>query len=308
MGFSVNYFNVSLSFDVVCLVFLLLPDGNYLTPLNFLSNITCTALLSIIFYNIFTSDMKIGIETLMCGNWTDVFQFFGILLFTFIPIVQVFKIEDGSIRKNDDIAWPLKLLNTSMIILTNMYIAIGLCGYLDQQDVPIFGVPVLKFIPAIRCRTLVKTCVAVNVTIFHRELNVESTLLWVSSIKVNNVKSDSKIGQPPSAAKYSLVMIAGMTAFTKILFTFCSFFVTITVASPATSGFQVIVALVGYLGNACNMMIYPFIIEVCVTYALHGISTRRYVIFKDVCLVLLGLLLFACGTSMLVVRIIHGVD
>ncbi|CAI6352334.1 unnamed protein product [Macrosiphum euphorbiae] len=308
MGFSVTHFNVSLSFDVMCLVFLLLPNGSYLAPLHFLSNIACTALLSIIFYNIFTSDMNMDSETLMCGNLTDVFQFFGILLFTFIPIVQVLKIEDGAIRKNDDTTWPLKLLHTSMIILTNMYIAIGLCGYLDQQDIPIFGVPILKFMPSMRCRTIVKTCVAVNVTIFHRELNVESTLLWVSSINVNNLKRDGKMEQPPSSVKYSPVMIAGMTAFTKILFTFCSFLVTLAVASPATSGFQVIVALIGYLGNCCNMMIYPFIAEMCVTYALHGISTRRYVIFKDVCLLLLGLSLLACGTSMLVLRIIHGGD
>ncbi|CAI6343645.1 unnamed protein product [Macrosiphum euphorbiae] len=304
MGFSVNYFNVSLSFGAVCLVLLLLPNGNFLTPLNFLSNIACTGLLSLLFYNIFRSDLNIGCQTLICGNWTDVFQYFGILLFTFIPIVQVLKIEDGSIVKND-FAWP-KLLNTSMVIITNMYIAIGLCGYLDHQDVPIFGIPILKFMPAIRCRTIVKTCVAVNVTIFHRELNVEPTLMWLSSIKVD--KSDNKMGRPPSTSKYSPAMFAGLTAFTKMLFTFCSFFVAIAVASPATSGFQVMVALIGYLGNACNMMIYPYIVEMCVTYALHGISTRRYLIFKDLCLVLLGLLVFACGTSLLVVRIIHGGD
>ncbi|XP_029343013.1 uncharacterized protein LOC107883484 [Acyrthosiphon pisum] len=304
MGFSVNYFNVTLSFNVVCLLFLLLPNGNYLTPLNFLINIACTGLLSLLFYNIFTSDMNIGCQTLICGNVTDVFQYFGILLFTFIPIVQVFKIGDRSIRKND-FAWP-KLLNMSMVIITNMYIAIGLCGYLDQQNVPIFGIPILKFMPAIRCRNIVKTCVAINVTIFYRELNVESTLLWVSSIKVD--KSDNKMGNPPSTVKYSPAMFAGLTAFTKILFTFCSFFVTIAVASPATSGFQAMVALIGYLGNACNMMIYPYIVEMCVTYALHGISTRRYVIFKDVCLVLLGLLVFVCGTSALVLRIIHDGD
>ncbi|KAL4121189.1 hypothetical protein QTP88_013751 [Uroleucon formosanum] len=297
MGFSVNYFNVSLSFGVVCLVLLLLPNGTYLTALNILNNMACTALLSLIGYNIFKLDMDIGSRTLICGNWTDVFQFFGILLFTFIPIIQVFKIEDGSIRKND-IAWLFKLLNTSMIIITNMYIAIGLCGYLDQQDVPIFGIPILKYMPAIRCQTIVKTCVAINVMIFHRELNIESTLLWASSIKLDNVK---KLNSSPA-------IFVGMTAFTKILFTICSFYVSIAVVSPATSGFQVMVSLVGYLGNACNIMVYPYIVEMCITYGLHGISTRRFVILKDVCLVLLGLSVFVCGTSVLVLRIIHGDD
>ncbi|KAL5243471.1 hypothetical protein ACI65C_010881 [Semiaphis heraclei] len=153
-----------------------------------------------------------------------------------------------------------------------MYIAIGLCGYFDQQDQLIIVDSILNIRPIIRCRTIVKLCVAVNVTLFHRELNVESTLLWLSSIKVAKMNNDDKKSHPPSTMYYSPSVIGGLTAFTKILFTFCSFF------------------------------------ELCVTHALHGMSTRPYVIAKDVCFVLLGLTVLACGTSALVIRIIHGGD
>ncbi|KAL5239191.1 hypothetical protein ACI65C_006601 [Semiaphis heraclei] len=105
-----------------------------------------------------------------------------------------------------------------------MYIAIGLCGYLDQQDQLIIGDSILNIKPIIRCRTIVKLCVAVNVTLFHREFNVESTLLWLSSIKVAKMNNDNKKSHPPSTVYYSPSVIGGLTAFTKILFTFCSFF------------------------------------------------------------------------------------
>ncbi|KAL5237145.1 hypothetical protein ACI65C_004555 [Semiaphis heraclei] len=195
-----------------------------------------------------------------------------------------------------------------MVIITNMYIAIGLCGYLDQQDQLIIGDSILNIKPIIRCRTIVKLCVAVNVTLFHRKFNVESTLLWLSSIKVAKINNDNKKSHPPSTVYYSPSVIGGLTAFTKILFTFCSFFVTIIVTSPATNSFLVIMGLIGYLGNTCNIFIYPYIVELCVTHALHGMSTRPYVIAKDVCFVLLGLTVLACGTSALVIRIIHGGD
>jgi len=99
------------------------------------------------------------------------------------------------------------------------------------------------FIRVHRCRTIVKTCVAINVTIFHRELNVESTLMWVSSIKVD--KSDNKMGRPPSTGKYTPAIFAGLTAFTKILFTFCSFFGK-TIVSICRAKFKVRLGETGY--------------------------------------------------------------
>lgn len=86
------------------------------------------------------------------------------------------------------------------------------------------------------------------------------------------------------------------------------FAVTTAVPSPATRSFQAIIALIGYLGNACNMLIYPYAVELCVTYCLHGMSARPYVIAKDMCFVLIGLLVFACGTYAVTARLIVDVD
>jgi hypothetical protein len=68
------------------------------------------------------------------------------------------------------------------------------------------------------------------------------------------------------------------------------------------------VALIGYLGNACNMLVYPYAVELCVTYALHGMSARPYAIAKDVCFVVVGLSVFACGTYAVAARLIRDGD
>lgn len=89
IGFDVNLLDVSLSYEVVCLSFLLLPYTEYMKPVYVLSRIVCTVSLCITFYIIFKSNIHIDSQMLMRGNWTDVFQLFGTLLFSVIPVVQV---------------------------------------------------------------------------------------------------------------------------------------------------------------------------------------------------------------------------
>ncbi|XP_026822434.1 uncharacterized protein LOC113560632 [Rhopalosiphum maidis] len=89
MGLAVNLLSVSLSYEVVCLSFLLLPYTEHMKPIYILSRIVCTVLLCFTCYIIFKSDMHIDSQTLSCGDWTDVFQLFGTLLFSIIPVVQV---------------------------------------------------------------------------------------------------------------------------------------------------------------------------------------------------------------------------
>lgn len=89
IGFDVNILSVSLSYEVVCLSFLLLPYTEHMKPVYVLSRIVCTVSLCITYYIIFKSNIHIESQMLMCGNWTDVFQFFGTFLFSVIPVVQV---------------------------------------------------------------------------------------------------------------------------------------------------------------------------------------------------------------------------
>ncbi|XP_027843958.2 proton-coupled amino acid transporter-like protein CG1139 isoform X2 [Aphis gossypii] len=307
IGFDVNILDVSLSYEVVCLSFLLLPYTEHMKPVYVLSRIVCTVSLCITFYIIFKSNIHIDSQMLMCGNWTDVFQFFGTFLFSIIPVVQVLKIEDRLI-KPENFVRPFNLLNLSMAVMINTYIVIGLCAYLDHEEVPIVignSVSVFKIIPAIRSRTIIKSCVAANIIFFHRELCLESVFLWSPSMSVTKIKSDKKM---PFTTYLSPPFLAGLLAVSKILYTFCSFLVTTAVPSPATRSFQAIMALIGYLGNACNMLVYPYAVELCVTYALHGMSARPYVIAKDMCFVLIGLLVFACGTYAVTARLIGDAD
>ncbi|KAE9528132.1 hypothetical protein AGLY_012554 [Aphis glycines] len=158
--------------------------------------------------------------------------------FASLAIQEVLKIEDRLI-KPENFVRPFNLLNMSMAVMINTYIVIGLCAYLDHEEVPIV----------------------------------------IGNSTLNRLPTDTDF-----------------------------FAVTTAVPSPATRSFQAIMALIGYLGNACNMLVYPYAVELCVTYALHGMSARPYVIAKDMCFVLIGLLVFACGTYAVTARLIGDAD
>lgn len=79
-----------LFYMIVYLALLLVPSVKYLEPLKIIGQITCTAVLLCYFYSrMYSTDIKIDNHSLFSGEWREVFYFFGILLFSFVPVVQV---------------------------------------------------------------------------------------------------------------------------------------------------------------------------------------------------------------------------
>lgn len=81
----------------------------------------------------------------------------------------------------------------------------------------------------------------------------------------------------------------------------------VTVLSPSSDDRRSLdwaMAFVGYLGNAWNVLIYPFVVELCLTHALHGLSKRPYVVVKDMCFIVFGLSTFASGMTAVVSRFV----
>lgn len=89
MCIPVNGLDTYLIYTVLCFGFLLVPSSRYFECLNILSEIACTIFLCYVTMQIFTSNIEIDNQSLIVGDWTDVFQFFGILLFAYVPVVQV---------------------------------------------------------------------------------------------------------------------------------------------------------------------------------------------------------------------------
>ncbi|KAL5242670.1 hypothetical protein ACI65C_010080 [Semiaphis heraclei] len=193
-----------------------------------------------------------------------------------------------------------------MVIVTSMYMAIGLSGFFDQQDQLIIGDSILNIRPIIRCRTVIKLCVAVNVLMFQREFNANFTPFCLEIIHYYKIIVIIQIDLSSEwiTSILTSLLTTTLTVTTKLIFTHLT--ANIILESLIQKSYMEVMGLIGYLGNTCNIFIYPYIIELCVTHALHGMSTRPNVIAKDVCFVLLGLMVLACGTSALVIRIIYG--
>lgn len=65
---------------------------------------------------------------------------------------------------------------------------------------------------------------------------------------------------------------------------------------------ELAMALLGYAGNAWNVLVYPYVIELCLTHALHGVSARPYAIAKDAFFVVFGLAVSSVGVYAVITR------
>lgn len=115
----------------------------------------------------------------------------------------------------------------------------------------------------------------------------------------------------PRISCWNKSMITFMRFYNKLMF----FAVAATVLSPLSmlswadpKRLEYFMALTGYLGNAWNVLIFPYIIELCITYALHGMSTRKCVIAKDAVFIIFGLLSYAYGTYTVILKIFWDCD
>ncbi|VVC44899.1 Amino acid transporter, transmembrane domain [Cinara cedri] len=301
MDFPMKSIDSCLVYMTVYLALLLVPSVKNLEPLKVLGKITFTAVLLCYFYShMYATDIQIDHQSLFRGDWREVFHFFGILLFSFVPVFQLLKIEDELIKPEDFVRGPsFSLLHITMVIITNMYISVGLWGYLTFDCIPKIGYSVLTVIPASRLLDFVKICFVTCIVSSHQELCLESVaLLWSSSI----TKAVEKVTD-----RFSFSEMSWLVAGTKIVFTFSSFLAAVLFVVP-DGGVPAAPAMaaLGYAGNGWNVLVYPYTIELCLTHAQHGTWARPHVIAKDALAVVLGLAVSAVGVYATVTRTSPG--
>lgn len=89
MGITMDTLECNLIYTSLSIFFLLVPSTKYLEPFNIVGHIACSVLLVYICSQMATSDTQIDRMSLIHCEWSSVFRFFGILLFSFVPVVQV---------------------------------------------------------------------------------------------------------------------------------------------------------------------------------------------------------------------------
>ena len=107
-------------------------DLKYLAPVSFLANIFQFYSISVVFYYVF-QDLPSITNRPGFGSWGGLPLFFGTVVYTFEGIALVLPLQKD-MRRQDDFRGLTGLLNTGMVIVTLLYVAVGFYGYLKYGE------------------------------------------------------------------------------------------------------------------------------------------------------------------------------
>lgn len=105
----------------------------YLAPVSLISNLLQWTGIIVVFYYIFLEGLPPVNSVPAFGSWIGLPLFFGTTVFTFEGIALVLPLQKEMKRPWDFKGWT-GILNTGMVIVTCIYIAMGFYGYLNYGD------------------------------------------------------------------------------------------------------------------------------------------------------------------------------
>lgn len=105
----------------------------FLSPLSIVANILEFVGIGIVFYFIFVDSLPDSTSVPWFAPATRFPLFFGMVIFAFEGISVVLPIENQMTNKKDMLGWN-GVLNTSMVTIACLYIAMGFFGYLKYGD------------------------------------------------------------------------------------------------------------------------------------------------------------------------------
>lgn len=118
MGIATDALECSLMYAVLCVTFLLVPSAKYLEPFNVLGHVACAVLFVYVCALMATSETQIDSTSLIHCDWSTVLRVFGILLFSFVPVVQV-----GHAAPHGDDFFPPRLRFSPVRVFTPLHAA-----------------------------------------------------------------------------------------------------------------------------------------------------------------------------------------
>jgi len=145
---EINY-HIYMAFILVPMLMLAsIRNLKYLSPVSMLANILQMAGLGIIFYYLF-QDLPYSWERKAFSSWGQLPLYFGTAIYTFEGIGVVLPLENQMKTPGDMKGWN-GVLNTSMVIVSCLLIAVGFFGYLkfgeDSTGSITLNLPVDEFL------------------------------------------------------------------------------------------------------------------------------------------------------------------
>ena len=249
----------------------------YLSPVSMLANILQFIGLGIIFYYLL-QDMPYTWERKTFASWGQLPLYFGTAIYAFEGIGVVLPLENQMKTPADMKGWN-GVLNTSMVLVLCLYIAVGFFGYLKYGETVTgsitLNLPVDEFLA-----TLVKIMMSLAVFFTY-------ALQFYVPVDLLNPFIQSRIS-PQNSLKAEYALRFGLVMFTFAL-------------AAAIPKLDLFISLVGAVSSSTLAMMAPAVIDT-VTQG-EKCSWKRF--FKNVTLFTLGFLGFLTGSYVSIRNIIN---
>ncbi|XP_044748431.1 proton-coupled amino acid transporter-like protein pathetic isoform X2 [Coccinella septempunctata] len=277
------------------LTFLLVPlvllnwirNLKFLTPFSILASLLMIAGLVIIFGYLLHDVPSIN-SIKEIGNPQSLALFFGTAVYAFEGIGVVLPLENNMRTPLDFGGWN-GVLNTGMVFTTCLYTAVGFFGYLKYGNACDLGSVTLYLPPNDLLAQMVRLMMAIAIFFsFPLQFYVPFNIIWPPlKSKLTRDKCDDT----------SESLIAEYT--TRTLLIFCTFLLAIAVPNLGA-----VITLVGSFSSSALALIFPPMVEMLAYYP-DKWGPYKYILWKDVLIIIFGFIGFFFGTYSAVLNIMN---
>ncbi|XP_046645066.1 proton-coupled amino acid transporter-like protein CG1139 [Daphnia pulicaria] len=251
-----------------------------LAPVSLVANVLQMSSIVVVFYYIFRDPLPPVNSRPAFGSWGGLPLFFGTTVFTFEGIALVLPLQKDMRRPWDFKGWT-GILNTGMVIVTCIYIAMGFYGYLQYGE-DILGSITLNLPQDEVLAQVVKILLVIAICgNYAMQFYVPIPIMWPTLSKY--------------AARYTSNDLAAE-------YMFRTFMVLVTLLlAAAIPKIDLFISLVGAFGSSFLALIFPPILE----YVTYAPNISKITITKEILILLFGVIGFATGTYAAILAIVQ---
>ncbi|XP_072390234.1 proton-coupled amino acid transporter-like protein acs isoform X1 [Diabrotica undecimpunctata] len=255
----------------------------YLTPASLFASIATCMGLVITFFYIFQGGLPDTSTIKAFSSWKQLPLYFGTAIYAFEGIGVVLPLENNMKNPQDFSGWN-GVLNTGMVVVAALYTAIGFFGYLKYGEKAVLGSVTLLLPPDEYLAQLVRLMMAVAIFLsYSLQFYVVFHIIWPWI--QNHFKSDKS----REIAEYSI----------RALLVFVTFVIAIAIPNLGA-----VISLVGAFSSSALALIFPPIIEI-ITFWPDKLGQGRWVLWKDIFIIVFGFLGFLVGSYTSLLNIIN---
>lgn len=248
----------------------LIRNLKYLAPFSMLANILVTATVGVTFYYV-AQDTPAMSSRPAIVSVTELPLFFGNAIFAVENIGIVISLENNMKNPTHFIGCP-SVLSMGMIFVVTLYIIVGFCGFLKYGPETAGSITLNLPRDEVLAQS-VKLMIAFSIFFtFSLQFYVPLSIIW------NAIKD--KYSNKEYTAEIVLRIV--LVIFTVIL----------AIVVPNLGG---LISLVGAVCLSMLGMIFPAIIELVTIYIEPGLGRFKYQLWKDIFLIIFGLVGFSTG-------------